>query len=140
MAGTVIVDSGPLVALFDRDDQFHAPALDFIRAFKGELLTTVAVMTEVVHLLDFSVTAQTDFLAWVHDGGATVVNISSEDLNRIAGLMKKYADRPMDFADATLVAVCERLKIREVASVDDDFLIYRLHGKQTFRNVFTRPS
>ena len=87
MAGTVIVDSGPLVALFDRDDQFHAPALDFIRAFKGELLTTVAVMTEVVHLLDFSVTAQTDFLAWVHDGGATVVNISSEDLNRIAGLM-----------------------------------------------------
>ena len=136
MLRRVVIDSGPLLALFDRDDRFHARAIEFLRPFRGELLTTLAVITEVVYLLDFSVTAQTDFLAWIHAGGLSVVHVPGEEVKRAAELMKQYADRPMDFADSTLVVVCERLRIRDIASVDEDFLVYRLPGKLTFRNVF----
>ena len=63
-------------------------------------------------------------------------NIISEDLVRIIELTEKYPDLPMDFADASLVVLCERLKIRDVASVDRDFGIYRTREKKTFRNLF----
>ncbi len=50
--------------------------------------------------------------------------------------MTKYADVPMDFADATIVAACERLQIREIITLDSDFLIYRLRDRQHFHNLF----
>ena len=50
--------------------------------------------------------------------------------------MAKYVDLPMDFADATLVAVAERLGIRDVATLDDDFTVYRFRDRWAFRNLF----
>ena len=58
------------------------------------------------------------------------------DLERIAALIGQYADLPMDFADASLVAICERLGVRSVATLDSDFHVYRLEGKDAFQNVF----
>lgn len=136
MPKRIAVDSGPLIALFDKDDRHHYRAVEFIKEFTGELVTNFAVVTEVTHLLDFSVRAQTDFLQWALDGGVSIVDISSEDLRYIIELVQKYSDLPVDFADATLIALCERLKIGEVASVDKHFTIYRTRGKKSFRNVF----
>ena len=69
MPSAVVVDSGPCVALFDRDDSHHKAAVEFVRRQRRrELLSTLAVVTEVMYLLDFSLQAQTDFLTWVNSG------------------------------------------------------------------------
>jgi uncharacterized protein len=132
----IVIDAGPLIALFDKDDKYHADALKFLRNFKGELISNIAVITEVTHLLDFSVNAQIGFLRWVGNGGICIAEIMKEDLQRIIALTEKYADLPMDFADASLVALCERMKIKDIASVDRDFGIYRTKERQPLRNIF----
>ena len=136
MLKRIVIDSGPLIALFDKDDTFHKKALEFIKNLKGDLLSNFAVITEVSHLLDFNVSVQVDFLEWVSEGGVTIAEITNEDLQRIIELTEKYSDLPMDFADASLVVLCERLKIGDIASIDRDFGIYRTHDKKPLRNVF----
>jgi uncharacterized protein len=132
----VAIDSGPLIALFDKDDHFHDRAVGFIRKFKGTFVSNYAVVTEVTHLLDFSIRAQIDFLQWVRDGGLTIEEITPSDLDYLIRIVEKYADLPVDFADAALVALCERLHIHDVASVDKHFSVYRTTDKKPFRNVF----
>jgi hypothetical protein len=138
MPKPIVVDSGPLIALFDKDDTFHVQAVEFIRKLTSEIITNYAVVTEVTHLLDFNVSCQRDFLSWILDGGITVVEITSQDLVRIIDLMQKYADLPIDFTDASLIALCERIKIHDVASIDKDFTIFRTKDKKPFKNVFFR--
>jgi predicted nucleic acid-binding protein len=131
-----VVDSGPLIALFDRDDRHHPRAIEFLKGFRGELISNHAVLTEVCHLLDFSVQVQIDFLRWVVQGAIRLEVITAEDLHRVIQLTEKYSDLPMDFADASLVCLCERRDIRSVASVDRDFTVYRTSKGKPFRNVF----
>ena len=136
MPAAVVVDSGPLVALFDGDDQHHRHAVVWLQSFAGRLITTVAVVTEVAYLLDFNVRAQVDFIRWIGHGGALLTDLSAPDLQRAAEIMIKYQDLPADFTDASLVAICERLAIREVASIDHHFAVYRYRNRLRFRNVF----
>ena len=136
MPATVVVDSGPLVALFDKDDRFHADAMRFIQRLKGRAVSNLAVVTEVSYLLDFSRKAQLDFWQWVRNGALVLIEPDSADWDRMLEVLKKYADRPMDFTDATLVALCERLGTRDIASVDSDFTVYRYRNRQPFRNQF----
>jgi hypothetical protein len=138
MRNTAVIDSGPLIALFDRDDHYHAAAAEFMRGYRGGLITTVAVLTEVTHLLDFSHRAQLDFLHWIGRGAVAIADISADDILRIVELTERYADIPMDFADASLVCICERLQLRDVVSIDNDFTIYRTGRHQAFCNLFPR--
>jgi uncharacterized protein len=136
MPERVVVDASPLIALFDSDDEFHADALKFVKSFPGQLVTNLAVVTEVVYLLDFSLQAQTDFLTWLSIGSVTLVDLEAGDYSRMIQLMVKNSDLPMDFADASLIAVCERLDVRKIASIDRDFTIYRFRDRYVFHNVF----
>ncbi len=136
MPGRVVIDSGPCIALFNRDDEYHEWSLEFLRSTPAELVSSLAVVTEVMYVLDFSLEAQQDFLTWVRAGAMTLVEPRDEDFDRVKQLMEKYADLPMDFTDAMLVAICERLEIRDVASVDEDFSVYRFKARSRFRNVF----
>ncbi len=136
MPAKTAVDAGPLVALFNQKDDHHQKALEFLKNFEGEFVSTVAVITEAAYLLDFSSAAQADFIRWVAAGAIELVHLESSDLERIAALIGQYADLPMDFADASLVAICERLGVRSVATLDSDFHVYRLEGKDAFQNVF----
>jgi predicted nucleic acid-binding protein len=136
MAAAVVVDSGPLLALFDRDDFYHKRALAWLSKFSGRLLSNAAVVTEVAHLLDFSAQAQVEFLRWVGHGGVSIVELNADDIALVAEIVEKYADLPADFTDASLVVACERLGIRDVASVDRDFEVYRYRKRGRFRNVF----
>ena len=138
MLKRIAIDAGPLIALFDKNDKYHGTAIEFIKGLRGELVTNHAVITEVTHLLDFSVRAQLDFLQWVLDGGVTLVDITTEDMIHIIDLVRKYSDLPLDYADGTLVALCERLRITDIASVDKHFAVYRTRDKKAFRNVFFR--
>jgi uncharacterized protein len=69
--------------------------------------------------------------------GVILQEISQKDMFRIVELSKKYSDRPMDFADATLVIAAEKTGIREIISIDSDFNIYRLPGREMIQNIFT---
>jgi len=108
----------------------------FIQGKKFKFLSTTAVLTEVTHMLDFNINAQLDFLEWVLNEGVTIQDIKREHLSRIIELTKKYCDRPMDFADATLVVAAEKTGIQKIISIDSDFDIYRLPGKVKIRNIF----
>jgi uncharacterized protein len=136
---SIVVDSGPLIALFDGSDRFHAEAIAFLRNCPhARLVTNLAVMTEVVYMLDFSLRAQRDFLLWAES--ALVIDTDTvADLPRIRALLEKYSDLPADFADASLVALCERLRVSTVASVDSDFTVYRMQDRGGFRNLFFSP-
>ena len=134
MLNTILIDTGPLAALFDKDDRHHEKVVDFIKGKRFKFVTTTAVLTEATHLLDFSVDAQINFLQWILNSGIEEVGI--RDISRIIELTKKYSDRPMDFADATLVIAAERTGIKTIISIDSDFDIYRLPGKIKIENVF----
>lgn len=126
-----LVDTGPLAAWFNADDPDHAIAKDFFRDYRGALVTTWAIVTEVTHLLRPE--AQVKFLAWVRTGGVRVEDIQSGDLESIERLIARYANLPMDFADATLVSLAEAAGIGEVITFDSrGFGAYRFRGKSRF--------
>jgi predicted nucleic acid-binding protein len=135
----VLVDAGPLIALFDKDDKHHARARDVLARTRATLVTTWPVVTETWHMLDFSADAQTNLLEWMYRGGARLHQQAEVDLERIIGLTKRYRDRPMDLADASLVLASEQLGLLEIISIDRDFDIYRSGGKRRFANLFFGP-
>jgi predicted nucleic acid-binding protein len=129
----ILIDSGPLIALFDSSDKYHQKAVDFIKTNKYPLATTLASITETLHLLDFNRNAQIDFLEWVHRGGVEIHNIENSDFKRLRELTEKYRDLPMDFADSCLVYLAEKLNLNTIATIDRDFTIYRIQGRGKFK-------
>lgn len=123
--------------MFDRDDRHHLRAIEFLRERRARLITNLPALTEAAFVLRFSVEAQRDLLWWAREA-LDIDRNTADDLPRIIALLQKYRDLPADFADVSLVALAERLKVRRIASVDRDFLIYRLPGKGRFENVFLR--
>jgi predicted nucleic acid-binding protein len=130
-----IIDSGPIIALFDRSDKFHNKVLDFLKTYKGKLVTSWAVITEVSHMLDFNLQVQIDFLKWCEAGGIEVYDISQTEISNIRIMMEKYIDVPMDLADATLMYIANKENIKNILSIDSDFDIYRTLKKQSLNNL-----
>jgi len=123
----VLVDSGPLYALFDRDDAFSSRVRFWFAENRRPLITNAAVVTEVTYLLGrwCSVDHQLLFLEFLQQPGWLVEHLAP-DLPRIWELMDRYRDLPADFTDASLVALAERLRCAEVATTDRrDFSVYR---------------
>jgi hypothetical protein len=131
-----LIDAGPLIALFDKDDNYHRFIKDFLEKYDGRLCTTFPVVTEVLHMLDFSVKAQIDFLKWISLGAVELKQISIADISRIIELSEKYSHVPMDFADASLIIVSESENIKEIISIDSDFYIYRNIRNEYIKNIF----
>jgi predicted nucleic acid-binding protein len=136
---SILVDAGPLIALFDRDDRHHRRAVEFVSGCRSHLVTNMPVLTEATFLLRFSVAAQRDLLLWAHRS-LEIDQATSDDLPRIAALLDKYRDMPADFADASLIALAERTNLSRVASVDSDFAVYRTLGKRALANAFFEHS
>jgi len=133
---SILIDAGPLIALFDSSERHHQPVKAFLKEHPFRYVSTLAVFTEVSHMLDFSTDAQRDFYEWVMYKGVFISDINQNDMPRLVELTGKYADLPMDFADATLVITAEKTGIREIISLDKDFDIYRLPGKEQIHNIY----
>ena len=129
----ILIDSGPLIALFDASDEYHDKTVQFLKENTFPLVTTIASITEALHLLDFNRNAQLDFLEWVSRGGVEIHDIKNRDFSRLKELTKKYQDLPMDFADSCLVHLAEKLDINTIATIDRDFTIYRIKGRKKFK-------
>ncbi len=136
MPSAAIADTGLLYALFDADDKHHARAAALLKSGRYELLTSMAVVTETMHMLKrCPVETRVEFLHWVRQGGVQIIDLLLDDLVHIAGVLLKFADLPADFADATIVAVADRLKVNQIATFDRDFDVYRYRNRARFRNV-----
>lgn len=131
-----LIDTGPLIALFNKNDKYHDKIKKFIKHYEGILTTSWPVMTEVCHMLDFNISAQIDFLKWVKLGGLKIEDIKSSEIDKIIQLSEKYSDVPMDLSDASLVVISERLKIKEIITIDSDYFIYRTTEREMLKNVF----
>ena len=136
MVDSVLIDAGPLIALFDSSDKYHRKIRSFLKDNPFRYVSTVAVFTEVSHMLDFNTAVQRDFYEWVMYKGVIISDINQNDLLRLIELTDKYSSLPMDFADATLVITAEKTGIRQIISIDRDFDIYRLPGKEQIQNIF----
>ncbi len=114
----IIVDTGPFVALFDKDDQHHGLCKKTLREIKEPLITNCAVLTETMYLLSFSLKAQELFLDYLQMAGIVSRNIDFEFIPRVRQLLHKYEDLPIDFTDASLVALAEAENIRTIFTLD----------------------
>jgi predicted nucleic acid-binding protein len=131
---SIVVDTGPLVALFKRRDRDHARVHRFLRENPCSLITTWPVVTEVWHMLGEP--AKLPFARWIVAGGAAVFDLRAEDQSAMLGLLEKYHDRPMDVADASLVLLSDRMGLEEILTIDrSDFDVYRLKGGKRFVQV-----
>lgn len=130
-----LLDTGALLALLDRDDRWHRRCVEAFSGLRLPLATSAAVLTELFHLLD---SPQEVEAAWgfLRSGAVTVLSIDDADLPDLEALMQRYSDRPMDFADATLVHLARREGLTTIFTVDhNDFETYRIEGKRRFRIV-----
>jgi uncharacterized protein len=126
----ILIDAGPLVALVDADDQHHEKCVDCLRSLREPLATVWPPLVEALYLLGDVPQGQEALWEMLERGAVRLLRLDLADVPRMRQLMVKYADRPMDFADAALVRVAERDGIRKVFTVDrGDFAVYRLHGR-----------
>lgn len=126
----ILVDAGPLVALVDASDQHHAKCLEALKELREPLATVWPPLTEAMYLLAEMPRAQNALWEMVERGAIPILPLTATDVPRIRELMKKYANRPMDLADAALIRVAEREGIRKIFTVDKkDFSVYRLHNR-----------
>jgi len=126
----ILVDAGPLVALVDADDQYHKKCVAALKVLREPLVTVWPPVTEAMYLLGDLPKAQEALWEMLARGVLQLLSFDLADVPRIRELMSKYADRPMDLADAALVRVAEREGIRKIFTVDrEDFGVYRLHGR-----------
>lgn len=133
-----LIDSGPLISLFDRSDFYHKPIVGFLKTYKGELYTSWAVVTEVSHMLDFSLQAQLDFYEWISRGGLKIIDMPESSFAEIRELTHKYGDIPMDLADASLLILSKKLKIEDIITLDSDYKIYRIGKKKIMNNLLDK--
>jgi predicted nucleic acid-binding protein len=134
----ILTDTGPLIALLDRDDRHHRAAHEV--AFDlppGPLLTTMPCFTEAMHILRArgGHRYQTALWAMYLDGRVALHDLSAAELTRMAALMDKYNDTPMDLADASLVSAAEASTSRRVFTFDRHFLFYRLADGSVLESI-----
>lgn len=134
----VLVDAGPLIAVLDRDDAYHARCVAAVQRVRGPLVTAWPVVTEAMYLLAETPGGQDALWAMLQSGAVVLRDLGKLDVPRMRELMQKYRDLPMDLADAALVRLAERDGMRDVLTVDGDFSVYRIHGAERFRVVSLR--
>lgn len=129
-----LIDTGAILALLDRTDRWHNICVDAFRQLRLPLLTSEAVLTEVFHLVGDSRHEMETAWKFVRSGALTLGIIEPSELTHLHSLMSRYWDRPMDFADATLVYLARRESLSVILTVDQaDFSTYRIEGKRQFR-------
>ena len=122
----VLVDAGPLVALIHADDRHHEVCRSTFESIRGPVATVWPAFTEAMYLLGFSWKAQDALWQFVRRRALSLLPLEEDDLPRMRELMKQYRDLPMDLADAALVRVAERERVRRIFSLDQrDFRVYR---------------
>lgn len=119
----IVVDTSVLVALTDRDDRHHASCRSWLTGTNDRLLIPPTVLAEACYLIDRELGPETEAV-FLDDVGMTdeypyqLVDLVDADLRRMAELVRQYADRRLGGTDASIAAVCERLGVTTVATLN----------------------
>ncbi len=134
MAARALADTGAVLAYLDRSDRWHSRCRAALTELRLPLVTSLAVLTELFHLVGDNPREVEAAWGFVRSGALTVLPLSDLELADLEALMRRYRDRPMDLADATLVHLAERESVSTVFTIDhDDFETYRIGGRKRFR-------
>jgi uncharacterized protein len=134
MGANALIDTGAILALLDRTDRWHSVCRDTLQHLRLPLLTSEAVLTELFHLVGDNRREMESAWKFIGSGAIELAAIGHSELPEIYALMSRYWDRPMDFADATLVHLARRESLSTVFTVDHaDFETYRIEGRRRFR-------
>ena len=131
----ILADTGFFYALLDRDDAWHTRCRQAAAALDEGLITTWPVLTEAVHLIGrwIGVEPAVALIDEVVDGDITVWEMTLELRARVPSLMRRYADLPMDLADASLVLLAESMGHGRILTTDQrDFRTYRWKARKPF--------
>jgi predicted nucleic acid-binding protein len=127
----ILVDTGFLVPLFRPADRLREPAREFLRQNRHSLLTAAPVIVETCFFLDHDGKAR--LLEWIERGAVAVADVPTSAYGDIRTLIRKYADRDIDFADAALVWLAAKSGCREIVTVDvRDFSVFRISKGKRF--------
>jgi uncharacterized protein len=135
-----LTDAGPLIAIIDADEPDHAACVDSLDRLTLPLVTTWPAFTEAMYLLARAGGIRGQRALWqlVQTDRLVLADLSPSSVERSAQLMDQYADRPMDLADATLVALAEERGERRIFTLDADFDVYRIRGRVRFETIPAR--
>ena len=134
MDGNALIDTGAILALLDRTDRWHDICVETFDRLLLPLVTSEAVLTELFHLLGDSRHEMEAAWQFVRSGAVVLAAIEDSELPQLHALMSRYADRPMDFADASLVHLAKRESLSTIFTVDHaDFNTYRIEDRRRFR-------
>ncbi len=131
----ILVDTGPLVALIDKSDkETHRKCYFAIHSLTGPMLTSWACLTEAMYLLGELRGWKGQLALWRYlEKGALILHSPGDDeWGRIYELMDQYRDTPMDLADASLVVIAEMTGLKKILTLDSDFYVYKIKGKDSF--------
>jgi hypothetical protein len=133
----ILTDSGYWLALANQNDRWHSRALEVTQTLELDLVVTWPVITETFYLLltRIGVEAQTLFMDQINQC-VQLFQLNRDHIPKIQLLMSKYADLPMDLADASLVIAATELNEGRILSTDQrDFSAYRWKNHHPFRNL-----
>ncbi|MEL7144519.1 MAG: PIN domain-containing protein [Cyanobacteria bacterium J06573_11] len=134
-----LCDTSFLLGLIDSSQKKHAACNNALPYVSRPLITTWPCLAEGMHLLgrrsDRPWLQQQQLAGLVLRKLLVIYQLRVEDYRRLFLLMDKYQDRPMDLADASLVVAAERISVRDILTLDSDFLFYRINDTDSF-NVF----
>lgn len=134
MANELLLDTGAFVALVDRSEKRHADCVAVLDAWHGTIVTTEAVLTETLYLVGPQWQTQKVCLEFLRRSAFLLIPASRASIDRVTALMEKYRNVPMDYADATLVALGEELNTDQVFTLDRrGFSAYRLNQRKSFQ-------
>lgn len=134
----ILTDTGILVALINRNEPDHLRCNEIARQLpRGPLLTTLPCFTEAMHFLKKTGGHKAQRILWNmrREGKVTLHEMSEKEIDRAEVLMEQYHDSPMDFADASLVAVAEILNLSRIFTLDSHFHAYRIHDTKPFEVI-----
>ena len=134
MSASALIDTGAILAILDRKDRWHQKCTDAFRQMRLPLLTSQAVLTELFHLTGDDRNEMEAAWKFLRSGAVVMGLLDNLELPALLNLMSKYWDRPMDFADSTLVYLAKRESLSTILTVDiANFTTYRIEGKRKFR-------
>ena len=124
-----IVDTGPLVAFFDRSERHHRWVAARIEELEPPLLVCEPVLAEAMYLLARYSKAPNLLFELIENGALSIAFQIEEHVSVLRRLLQKHRDTPMSLADACVVRMAEIHDGHAVLTLDSDFTVYRKHGQ-----------
>jgi uncharacterized protein len=124
-----IVDTGPLVAFFDRAERHHSWVSERIDELEAPLLVCEPVFAEAMYLFGLRFRAQDALFELLRNGALSIAFRTAEHIDELHRLLRKYRDTPMSLADGCIVRMAEIHEAHAVLTLDSDFSVYRKYGR-----------